>query len=182
MGGEHGNLVIARFVFQAEIDLVARGVAQPHLVELLAERVRQGLDIVAVPDTATPAPALGAGCAPAVADEFVRQQSLVPWRVFCPILLPAGFRLALADDPPDPNALGGSAAPTIDDLNPGGGTFITRLVGPNNAALVFVQGAGASIFVPWTLMVRTASTGVKTTTAMSPATSATAEATRTIAL
>jgi hypothetical protein len=100
---------------------------------------------------ATPQPTVvaagGAACAREVRDEFVRQQSLVYWAVYCPGELPAGFRLATADDPADAGLLGGDASPTKDDLNPGGGTFITRLVGPGGAALVLVQGAGADIYV-----------------------------------
>ena len=90
---------------------------------------------------------LGAACAPAVRDEFVRQQALVRWNVYCPGVLPRGFRLARGDDPPDPNALGGSAAPTVDGVSDGDGSFVTRLVGPVGAALVIAQGAGASLFV-----------------------------------
>jgi hypothetical protein len=95
------------------------------------------------PDTSRP----GEACASAVADEFLRQQELVYWRVYCPSELPDGFRLAALDDPPDPSHLGGDVTPTRDDLNPGGGTFITRLLGPGGKELVLVQGAGANIFV-----------------------------------
>lgn len=92
------------------------------------------------------AEAPGPACAPAVRDEFVRQQGLVHWQVYCPTQLPDGFRLARLDDPHDTALLGGDVSPTLDDLNPGGGTFITRLVGPQGAALVLVQGAGANIY------------------------------------
>jgi hypothetical protein len=82
-----------------------------------------------------------------IAAEFARQQALVHWPVYCPTALPEGFRLATADDRQDPVVLGGDVSPTRDDLNPGGGTFITRFVGPGDAELVIVQGAGADIYV-----------------------------------
>ena len=92
-------------------------------------------------------PRLGEECASAAGDEFLRQQALVYWQVYCPSQLPDGFRLAALDDPTAPSHLGGDVTPTRDDLNPGGGTFVTRLLGPGGKELVLVQGAGANIFV-----------------------------------
>jgi DNA-binding CsgD family transcriptional regulator len=85
----------------------------------------------------------GDACAPAVREEFLRQQALVEWDVYCPSELPDGFRLARADDPPpDPPHLGADARPTIDDMHPEGRTFITRLLqDDDDAELVILQGA-----------------------------------------
>lgn len=89
----------------------------------------------------------GAGCAPALRNEFVRQQTLVLWDVYCPSTVPEGFELATAGADTIRSAyLGDNATPTTDMLGPGGGTFITRLIDPAGRAIVIVQGAGASIY------------------------------------
>jgi hypothetical protein len=62
-------------------------------------------------------------------------------------VLPDGFRLADEDDAAFPcDHIACDARPTIDSMNPGGGTFITRLIGPGGRELAIVQGAGASIY------------------------------------
>ncbi len=90
--------------------------------------------------------AVGGACVQDLRAEFARQQSLVYWPIYCPSELPDGFHLATADDAKNATSLGGGAAPTQDDLNPGGGTFITRMTTADGRQLVFVQGAGASIY------------------------------------
>lgn len=102
-------------------------------------------------DAVTAVPVRGEACATGSRAEFVRQQQTVHWSVYCPSELPDGFRLAGPDDPEDVSQLGGMGpggdlTPTLDSLNPGGGTFITRFVGPAAAQIVVVQGAGASIY------------------------------------
>lgn len=94
-------------------------------------------------------PEAGASCADGALGEFVRQQEMVEWDVFCPSELPARFRLATADDAPG-TGLGIGAAPTIDQLYapdpPSASTFITRFVDGSGGELVLVQGAGANIY------------------------------------
>ncbi len=89
----------------------------------------------------------GASCDASVRAEFVRQQSLVYWPVYCPSQLPDGFRLAHEGDARHAPYLEQDYWPTRKDLNPGGGTFITRLVGPDGSNIMIIQGAGASIWV-----------------------------------
>jgi hypothetical protein len=90
-------------------------------------------------------------CAETVRAEFERQQSLVDWSVYCPSQLPESFRLATPGDPPigEPN-LAENAKPTLDMLYEPDprrlSTFVTRLTDGAGRDLVFVQGAGASIY------------------------------------
>jgi DNA-binding CsgD family transcriptional regulator len=89
----------------------------------------------------------GDACAPTVREEFLRQQALVEWDVYCPSKLPDGFRLATAEDaPPEPPHLGADARPTIDMMDEGPMTFITRLVRSDGAEIVVAQGVGLSSF------------------------------------
>ncbi len=72
----------------------------------------------------------GQACAPAVVDEFLRQQAVVEWTVYCPTYLPADLTISRVDG----------------SMDPGGGLFIVTLTSPAGAELVITQGAGASIF------------------------------------
>lgn len=78
----------------------------------------------------TPARAQQIGCVPAVRDEFLREQSIVQWTVYCPTFLPGEFQIERVD--------GG--------MNPGGGLFTVTLTSSSGAELIITQGAGASIF------------------------------------
>jgi DNA-binding CsgD family transcriptional regulator len=93
----------------------------------------------------------GDACAPSVREEFLRQQALVEWDVYCPSELPDGFRLATeGDPPPDPPHLGADARPTIDMVGEGlpadAGTFVTRFVRDDGAEIVVVQGADIGFY------------------------------------